>query len=311
MKKIVTLKILIIVLFVVFAAPRADSQVHVSVGVNLPVFPNLVAVPGYPVYYAPAVRGNYFFYDGLFWVFNVQDGYWYSSSWYNGPWVYVEPVYVPQPILVVPYRFYAVRPAYWVGWEYDLAPRWGIHWGAEWEVRRRGWDHWDRRHIALAPLPLYQREYVRERYPSAAQQVIIHKEKYVYKSQDVHVREVHATVLDRQSHGGFKATNRAEFVTKGRQERTVRGESGLDRGQGKDKGLHVEKGIREGKANPVKKGQVEEKGMQGRNGPHEDNGQHVERGIREGKGQREEKGIREGKAQPQKGQHEKGHEKAF
>jgi hypothetical protein len=293
MKKIVILKVLVVALFVVFfAAPRAESQVSVSVGVNLPVFPNLVVVPGYPVYYAPAVHGNYFFYDGLFWAFNVRDGYWYSSSWYNGPWVYVEPVYVPQPILVVPYRYYAVRPAYWAGWEFDLAPRWGVHWGHDWEVHRHGWEHWERRGLVAAPLPLYQREYVRERYPSPAQQVIIHKEKYVYKSQDVHVREVHATVLDRQSHGGLRARSSAEAVVRDRQERTVRGESGLDRGQGKDKGLHVEKGIREGKANPVKKGQVEEKGMQGRNGPHEDNGQHAE------------KGIHEGKAQPQKGQHE-------
>ena len=285
-------KLIVVALFVVMLGPIAgDAQVFVNVGVNLPVFPRLVVVPDYPVYYAPDVRGNYFFYDGLFWVFNVEDGYWYSSSWYNGPWVYVEPIYVPQPILVVPYRYYRVRPAYWVGWELGAPPRWGIQWGGEWEVRRRDWDHWDRRRYVAAPLPLFQREYVRERYPSPSQQVIIYKEKYTYKPVDVHVREVHTTILEKQSHGGFKARDRADFVVKGRQE------SGLDRGQGKDKGRHEEKGIREGKANPVKKGQVEEKGFHGNNGQHQDKGLHEEKGIREGKGNREEKGIHEGKGQ--------------
>jgi hypothetical protein len=305
-------KLIVVALFIGLLGPIAgEAQVFVNVGVNLPVFPQLVVVPNYPVYYAPDVRGNYFFYDGLFWVFNVEDGYWYSSSWYNGPWVYVEPFYVPQPILVVPYRYYRVRPAYWVGWELERPPRWGIQWGGEWEVRRRDWEHWDRRRYVTAPLPLFQREYVRERYPSPSQQVIIYKQKYTYKPVDVHVREVHSTVLERQSQGGFKARDRADFVVKGRQDRTVREETGLDRGQGKDKGRHEEKGIREGKANPVKKGQVEEKGFHGNNGQHQDKGLHEEKGIREGKGNREEKGIREGKAQPQKGEHEKGHEKAF
>ena len=34
--------------------------------------PELVVMPGYPVYYAPNVAANYFFYDGLYWVFNVS-----------------------------------------------------------------------------------------------------------------------------------------------------------------------------------------------------------------------------------------------
>jgi hypothetical protein len=289
-------KVLIVAVFLIIAgAPRVEAQVSVNVGVNLGVFPNLVAVPDYPVYYAPAVHANYFFYDGLFWVFNVNDGYWYSSSWYNGPWVYVEPFYVPQPILVVPYRYYRVRPVYWSGWVLEQPPRWGVQWGSAWEVRRSGWERWDRRHYVIAPLPLFQREYVRERYPSPERQVIIYKEKYTYKPVDVHVREVHTTILERESHGGSRARDHAEFVTKNRQERSLRGESGLDRGQGKDKGLHEEKGIREGKANPVKKGQVENTGMRGNNGFHEDKGRHEEKGIREGKG---------GGGEPQKGQHE-------
>jgi len=33
----------------------------VSIGVHFPVYPRLVRVPGYPVYYAPALEANYFF----------------------------------------------------------------------------------------------------------------------------------------------------------------------------------------------------------------------------------------------------------
>ena len=56
----------------------------VSIGINVPVYPQLVRVPGYPVYYAPQVNSNYFFYDGAYWVY--QGDNWYSSAWYNGPW---------------------------------------------------------------------------------------------------------------------------------------------------------------------------------------------------------------------------------
>ena len=41
----------------------------VNIGINLPVYPELVPVPGYPVYYAPQVNSNYFFYDGVYWVY--------------------------------------------------------------------------------------------------------------------------------------------------------------------------------------------------------------------------------------------------
>jgi hypothetical protein len=69
------------------------AQFSVSIGVNLPVYPQLVRVPGYPVYYAPQVNSNYFFYDGMYWVY-VNDN-WYASTWYNGPWELVAPDFVP------------------------------------------------------------------------------------------------------------------------------------------------------------------------------------------------------------------------
>src|SRR4051812_33835069 len=204
---------IVVALFVILlGASAADAQVNV----NISVFPELVPVPDYPVYYAPSVRGNYFFYDGLYWVFNVNDGYWYSSSWYNGPWVYVQPAFVPQPILVVPYRYYRIRPAYWNGWAFDAPPRWGLHWGPAWERRRVGWDHWDRRGYIIAPLPLYQKDYPRGHYPTLEQQVIIHKEHYKYVVKDVVVREHHNEIIHQQSLGGAKANGKAERIVTSR-----------------------------------------------------------------------------------------------
>lgn len=183
----------------------------VHIGVNLPVYPTLQRIPGYPVYYAPSVDSNYFFYDGLYWVYN--DDHWYSSSWYNGPWVFVQPVYVPQPLLVIPFRYYRVRPVYWGGWGYDAPPRWGQHWGRDWESHRTGWDRWDRnRAPAAAPLPTYQRSYPRDRYPAPAQQVIIHNEHYTYQARDAQVQQERATIFRQQSAGGTKATVKAERV---------------------------------------------------------------------------------------------------
>jgi len=215
------------------AVTPADAQVSVginapgiSIGINLPIFPELVVVPGYPVYYAPSMNANYFFYDGFYWVFNVEDGQWYSSSWYNGPWVFVEPWYVPQPVLVIPFRYYRVRPVYWGGWAYDAPPRWGHHWGRDWEARRAGWDRWDRsRAIAPAPLPLYQREYTRDRYPAPAQQVSIHNEHYKYQTKDTHVQQQRAAIFRQQASGGTKANVKAERAAEQARERPQRQEA--------------------------------------------------------------------------------------
>jgi hypothetical protein len=103
----------------------------VSIGINMPVYPTLVAVPGYPVYYAPQLNANYFFYDGMYWVF-VGDN-WYASTWYNGPWVLVQPVAVPVFILRVPVYYYRQPPVYFRAWSPQAPPRWGEHWGGGWE----------------------------------------------------------------------------------------------------------------------------------------------------------------------------------
>lgn len=61
----------------------------VSIGINVPTYPELVLVPDYPVYYAPRADWNYFFFDGMYWVYQRDN--WYASAWYNGPWYLVGP----------------------------------------------------------------------------------------------------------------------------------------------------------------------------------------------------------------------------
>jgi len=156
----------------------------VNIGIHYSTYPDLVRIPGYPVYYAPRVDSNYFFYDGLYWVFHSDN--WYVSSWYNGPWDYVGYYDVPVYLLRVPVRYYRQPPPYFRGWRADAPPRWGDHWGREWEQRRSGWDRWDRRSApAPAPLPAYQRNYSGERYPRAVeQQHAIRSEYYRYQPRE-------------------------------------------------------------------------------------------------------------------------------
>ncbi|MCG2824275.1 MAG: hypothetical protein L6364_11430 [Desulfobulbaceae bacterium] len=161
---------------------------HVSIGINLPVYPQLVAVPGYPVYYAPQLQANYFFYDGMYWVY--QDDNWYASSWYNGPWGFVEPYYVPLFVLRVPVRYYRQPPVYFRGWPQHAPPRWGHHWGPEWERQRSGWDQWQRSSVPKrAPLPTYQRQYSGEKYPQVEKQHEIRSQQYRYQPREKAVRE--------------------------------------------------------------------------------------------------------------------------
>jgi hypothetical protein len=160
-----------------------------SIGINLPVYPRLVQIPGYPVYYAPQVGSNFFFYDGMYWVY--QGDNWYASSWYNGPWGFVGPQAVPLFVLRIPVRYYRAPPSHFRGWRQDAPPRWGDHWGNDWAQQRSGWDRWNRGSApAPAPLPVYQRQYSGESYPhQVEQQRNIHNENYRYQPRDAQVRQ--------------------------------------------------------------------------------------------------------------------------
>jgi hypothetical protein len=161
----------------------------VSIGINLPLFPELVRVPGYPVYYAPRLNSNFFFYDGMYWVYQRDN--WYASSWYNGPWWLVSPEAVPYFILRIPVRYYRRPPTYFHGWTSNAPPRWGEHWGNTWAQSRQGWDNWDRRSVpAPAPLPTYQRQYSGNKYPRAEQQQqALRSQNYRYQPHEAVVQQ--------------------------------------------------------------------------------------------------------------------------
>jgi hypothetical protein len=159
-----------------------------SIGIHQPDYPELMPIPGYPVYYAPQAHANLFFYDGLYWVYH--DDRWYSSAWYNGPWDLVDPVYVPLFVLRVPVRYYVYPPPYFHGWVISAPPRWDIHWGPRWAQHRHGWDYWDRRVVwHAAPPPAYQRHYSGDRYPRRELQHALRDEHYRYHPRDAAVRQ--------------------------------------------------------------------------------------------------------------------------
>jgi hypothetical protein len=168
----------------------------VSIGINVPRFPDLVAVPGYPVYYAPELDWNFFFYDGLYWIYT--DDQWYASSWYDGPWDAMDSDSVPYFILRVPVRYYRRPPVYFRGWAAEAPPRWGEHWGRQWEQRRAGWDRWDRASApAPAPLPTYQRNYSGDRYPGFDQQYAVRSQNYHYEPREPVVRREYQKAPER------------------------------------------------------------------------------------------------------------------
>ena len=170
------------------------SLPSVSIGLDMPIYPRMVPVPGYPVYYAPGASSNYFFYDGMYWVYRGDS--WYSSSWYDGPWRLEAPDLVPAYILRVPVRYYRRPPAHFAGWRSNAPPRWGERWGAEWQRHHRGWETWDRRAAPRpAPLPAYQRRYSGTRYPQPDQQRDLHDRNYRYRPRDTAVRQAY------QAHG--------------------------------------------------------------------------------------------------------------
>lgn len=162
----------------------------VNIGIDMPMYPQMVQVPGYPVYYDPGASSNYFFYDGAYWVY--QRNNWYASTWYNGPWQEVDPESVPLFVLRIPVRYYRQPPTYFRGWNRNEAPRWGDHWGQSWSSQRQGWDRWNRRSVPMAaPLPVYQRRYSGTRYPhTAAQQTSIRTRDYRYQPREAVTRRI-------------------------------------------------------------------------------------------------------------------------
>ena len=97
-------------------ARAADVHVGINIGVPPPPPvvvespPQLVIVPGTPVYYAPSLPCNYFSYGGLYYTFH--DGHWFSAANYGGPWTFITVARVPRPVIAVPVRYYKVPPGH-------------------------------------------------------------------------------------------------------------------------------------------------------------------------------------------------------
>ena len=189
------MRFIVVLLWTLLSMTAAKAQLsigistsNVSIGVSVPLYPELVRVPGHPVYYAPRLQSNFFFYEGMYWVYEGDD--WYASNWYNGPWGLVSRQYVPFYVLRVPVRYYRNPPMYFRAWRPEAPPRWGEHWGRDWERNRSGWDKWDRRSVpAPAPLPVYQRKYSGDRYPQPDQQPALHSRNYRYEPREAVVRK--------------------------------------------------------------------------------------------------------------------------
>jgi len=101
----------------VLAAPARGADVHIGINIGVPpppppvvveAPPPLVVVPRTPVYYAPSLPYNYFYYGGLYYTFHGD--HWFHAASFNGPWSFVTVERVPRPLLTVPVGYYRVPP---------------------------------------------------------------------------------------------------------------------------------------------------------------------------------------------------------
>lgn len=93
----------------------ADVDVHIGIGAPLPIVviqepPAVVLVPGMPVYYAPDVGINLFFYSGRW--YRKHNGHWYIATYYNGPWAYLSAQRVPAVFIHLPADYYRIPPGH-------------------------------------------------------------------------------------------------------------------------------------------------------------------------------------------------------
>ncbi len=103
-----------------FAGRAHAGNVNIGISIETPppapavmiaTPPSLVVVPGTPVYYAPSLSVNFFFYRGHYYTFH--EGAWFYAPAYRGPWTFVPLERVPQPVLAVPVAYYKVPPGHW------------------------------------------------------------------------------------------------------------------------------------------------------------------------------------------------------
>lgn len=94
------------------AAAPASAEVNLNINLGPPAVvvhepPEMIAIPGSMVYFAPGVSVSLLFHDGYWWT--PKQGVWYRSTAYGGPWVVVRQA--PPAIVHLPpnYRTVYVR----------------------------------------------------------------------------------------------------------------------------------------------------------------------------------------------------------
>jgi hypothetical protein len=98
------------------AASAGTQDVNITIGLGTPSLPpvvittppQLIAVPGTSVAYAPEAPTTLFFYQGRYYTLVNQA--WYTAPVYQGPWVVIQVGKVPPPILAVPVEYYKIPP---------------------------------------------------------------------------------------------------------------------------------------------------------------------------------------------------------
>ena len=188
--------IVLLILALTCSAAPAAAQVSiniglpsVNIGINIPVFPESSLCRSTPVDDAPRMGINYFFYDGMYWVY--QGDSWYASYWYNGPWTIVAPAVVPVYILRVPVRYYRHPPAYFRAWRARMPRRaggstGGVN-GSSVEADGTGGAAVLLRHPPRCPGP--PAAVCWERYPRGDQQQTLHRQNYQYQPHDSVARQ--------------------------------------------------------------------------------------------------------------------------
>jgi len=116
-------------------APSARSEVNVNIGIGIPlppplvipVPPPIVPIPRTDVYFPPTVDVDILFFGG-YWYRPYRD-HWFRARSYNGPWIFVEPRYVPRSVIAVPPGYRHIPHG---------------HQHIPYGQFKKNWDRWDR-----------------------------------------------------------------------------------------------------------------------------------------------------------------------
>lgn len=90
---------------VVDTASAVDIDIHATIPppprIVFEQEPEVIVVPSTQVQYVPVVTDYDMYRYGKYWYVN-QDGYWYRSRSYRGPFKFVEQRHIPHDVIVVP-----------------------------------------------------------------------------------------------------------------------------------------------------------------------------------------------------------------